>query len=143
MIPGMTASVDVRIEGVEDAILIPADALHRSSSGYYVYTSYDHETQKYGGRVEVIPGLSNSDYVEIKSGLKEGDTVYYTKAQNMFGMMFGSGMPSGFGSGGMSGGRNNGGMPGGMSGGQRPSGNFGGSGGQRPSGMSGMPGGRG
>ena len=81
MIPGMTASVDVRIEGVDDAILIPADALHQSSSGYYVYTSYDQETKEYGGRVEVIPGLSNSTYAEIKSGLKEGDTVYYTKAQ--------------------------------------------------------------
>lgn len=136
MIPGMTASVDVRIEGVEDAILIPADALHRSSSGYYVYTSYDKETQKYGGRVEVVPGLSNSDYVEIKSGLKEGDTVCYTESQNMFGMMFGGGMPSGFGSGG--GQRPSGNFGG--NGGQRPSGNYGGSGGQRPSGM---PGGRG
>jgi len=33
MIPGMTASVDVRIEGVDDAILIPADALQQSSPG--------------------------------------------------------------------------------------------------------------
>lgn len=85
MIPGMTASIDVRIEGVDDAIIIPADALHQTSTGYYVYTSYDEELQEYGGKVDVIPGISNSKYVEIKSGLNEGDTVYYTKAQTSFG----------------------------------------------------------
>ena len=146
MLPGMTASVDVRVEGVDDAILIPADALHQTSSGYYVYTSYDEETEEYGGRVDVVPGLSNSNYVEIKSGLKEGDTVYYTESQGFFssmgfGMMPGS-MPN------MGG--NSGGMPNfsGNGGGNRPSGmhsggnmpNFGGSGGGMPSGM---PGGRG
>lgn len=142
MLPGMTASVDVRIEGVDDAILIPADALHQTSSGYYVYTTYDEETAEYGGKVDVVPGLSNSNYVEIKSGLKEGDTVYYTEAQDFFGGMgFGS-MP------------NMGNMSGGMPdfGGSRPSGmpsgsgmpSFSGSGGGMPSGMpSGMPGGRG
>lgn len=130
MIPGMTASVDVRIEGVDDAILIPADALHQTSSGYYVYTSYDEETQEYGGRVDVIPGLSNSKYVEIKSGLSEGDVVYYTQAQT-FTFPFGR-------FGGMSGGNGGtnfgGGMPGGssQSGSSRPSGT---------GGFSGMPGG--
>lgn len=120
MLPGMTASVDVRIEGVDDAILIPADALHQTSSGYYVYTSYDEETQEYGGKVDVVPGLSNSNYVEIKSGLNEGDTVYYTEKEsftNPFGGGFGGGsgggMPS-FGGGSDGGGSMpSGGMPGG------------------------------
>lgn len=129
MLPGMTASVDVRIEGVDDAILIPADALHQTSSGYYVYTSYDDETQEYGGKVDVVPGLSNSNYVEIKSGLNEGDTVYYTEREsftNPFGGGFGGGSGGGMPSfGGGSGG--GGGMPSG--------------GGGMPSG--GMPGGRG
>ena len=133
MLPGMTASVDVRIEGVDDAILIPADALHQTSAGYYVYTSYDEQTQEFGGRVDVIPGLSNSNYVEIKSGLSEGDTVYYRKEETfggMFGGMdFGS-MPGGGNSSGMpdfGGGNSGGGMPdfgGGNSGGGMP--NFGG-----------------
>ena len=139
MLPGMTASVDVRIEGVDNAILIPADALHQTSSGYYVYTTYDEETEEYGGRVDVVPGLSNSNYVEIKSGLQEGDTVYYTEAQDFFGGMGFGMMPNmGGGSGGMPsfGGS---GRPSGMpSGGNMP--NFGGSGGGKPSGM---PGGRG
>lgn len=124
MIPGMTASVDVRIEGVEDAILIPADALQQNRSGYYVYTSYDEETEAFGGQVEVIPGISNSNYVEIKSGLQEGVTVYYQESQDFFsdrgfGNMPGGQMPN------MGG--NSGGMPnfGGNSGG-RPGGDFGG-----------------
>ena len=144
MLPGMTASVDVRIEGVDNAILIPVDALHQTSSGYYVYTSYDEETQKYGGKVDVIPGLSNSNYVEIKSGLKEGDTVYYTEAQDFFRNMGFGMMPGGSGSGMPNFGGSGGGMPSGMpSGGGMP--NFGGSGSGRPSGgmPSGMPGGRG
>ena len=137
MLSGMTASVDVRIEGVDDAIIIPVDALNRTSTGAYVYTTYDEETQQYGGKVDVVTGLSNNNYVEIKSGLKVGDTVYYTESQsfgNMFGNMnFGS-MPGAIGGSG-------GGMPnfsGGGNGGSRPSGgsgnmpNFGGSGGGMP-----------
>ncbi len=85
MIAGMSAQVDVRIKGVEDTILIPADALQQNRSGYYVYTSYDEETEEFGGRVEVIPGISNSSYVEIKSGLQEGVTVYYQEDQDYFG----------------------------------------------------------
>ena len=95
MLPGMTANVKVRIEGVDNALLIPVDALHQTSAGYYVYTSYDEETQTYGGKVDVIPGLQNSTSVEIKSGLTDGDVVYYTKAQS-FGDMFSfSMMPAG------------------------------------------------
>lgn len=130
MIPGMTASIDVRIEGVDDAIIIPADALHQTSTGYYVYTSYDEELQEYGGKVDVIPGIKNSKYVEIKSGLNEGDTVYYTKAQTSFGnrgngyMGSGAQMPNAggsFGGGSNYGGGTAGGRPTGNK--QMPSGN--------------------
>ena len=37
----------------------------------------------------MVTGLSNNNYVEIKSGLKAGDTVYYTEEQT-FGNMFGN-----------------------------------------------------
>ena len=126
MLPGMSASVNVRIEGVDDAILIPADALHQTSAGYFVYTSYDEETREFGGETDVVPGLSNSNYVQIKSGLSEGDTVYYTEAV-AFSFDFGS-MPGGMGSGGGRG-SDSGGGSGGMDfgGGSMP--DFGGSGG--------------
>ncbi len=135
MLPGMTAGVDIRIEGVDDALLIPVDALHQTSSGYYVYTSYDEDSGEYGGRVDVVPGLSNSSYVEIKSGLAEGDTVYYTESQSFFGSMGFGGM-----GGGQRGDFGGGEMPSGDFGGEMPSGDFGG---ERPSGGmgGGMPGG--
>ena len=85
MLSGMTASVSVRIQGVDDAILIPVEAVHKTRDGAYVYTTYDEELQEYGGKVDVVTGLENSTYVEIKSGLRAGDTVYYTEQETGFG----------------------------------------------------------
>lgn len=84
MLPGMTADVDVKIQGVEDAVIIPVDALHQTSSIYYVYTSYNEESMQYGDRVEVTIGMSGGNYVQITSGLDVGDTVYYTQTQSWF-----------------------------------------------------------
>ena len=141
MLAGMSASVDVKIEGVDDAILIPLDALHQTSAIYYVYTSYDAETETYGGMVEVTIGMQNSKYVVIESGLNVGDTVYYTEStsmNNFFGMMGGmSGMPDMGSMGGMSGMPDmSGGFPGG-------SGSFPGGSGSFPGGSGGFPGGSG
>lgn len=139
MLPGMTASVDVQIQGVEEAILVPVDAVHQTSAITYVYTSYDEETQQYGSMVEVTTGLWGDDYVEITSGLNVGDTVYYTKAETF---SFGFGNFGGMGNMGGKGGSGNmsgfgdvssvmPAMPGGDSSsggrGQMPGGNFGGS----------------
>ena len=135
MLPGMSASVDVKIEGVDDAILIPVDALRQTSAIYYVYTSYDEETGTYGGMVEVTVGMQNNKYVVIESGLNVGDMVYYTESNSMnnfFGMMGNMG--------GMSGMPDMGSMPD-MSGGF-PGGSFPGGSGNFPSGgPSGFPGG--
>ena len=136
MLQGMTAEVDVKIEGVENAVIIPVAALRQTSAISYVFTTYDEETKQYGGMVEVTTGMQNDNYVEILTGLKPGDSVYYTEQQNFFEAMFG-------GMGNMGGGMGNmgGGMPGNMGGsgdGKRP--DF--SGGGMPSGgPGGMPGG--
>lgn len=82
MLPGMSADVNIQIQGVENAILVPVDAVHQTSAISYVYTTYDEETHEYGGMVEVTTGLWGDKYVEITSGLKVGDTVYYTEAQS-------------------------------------------------------------
>lgn len=84
MLPGMTASVDISIEGVENAMIIPVDALHQTSATAFVYTSYDPETQEYGDMVNVTTGMQNDDYVEILSGLNIGDTIYYTEKFDSF-----------------------------------------------------------
>ena len=91
MLEGMTAKVAIRIQGVDDAIIIPAAALHQTSTSAFVYTAYDEETKQYGGMKEVTFGLSNDDYVEITSGLDEGDVVYYEEEKNFF-WGFGGGM---------------------------------------------------
>ena len=81
MLPGMSAKAVIRIQGVDNAIIIPVDALHQTSASAYVYTSYDPEAGEYGGKVEVTTGISNANEVEITSGLKVGDVVYYTERQ--------------------------------------------------------------
>jgi HlyD family secretion protein len=124
MLAGMSASANISITSVENALIIPVDALNKTSSTAYVYTSYDEENDTFGGMTEVEYGISNSNYVEIKSGLKEGDTVYY-KEKTTYNFQ----MPGGFGggSGSFPGGSSSGGnsFPGG---GDFPSGGFSGSG---------------
>lgn len=91
MLPGMTASVDITIEGVENAMIIPVDALHQTSATHFVYTGYNAETQEYMGMQEVTIGMQNNDYVEILSGLNIGDTIYYTeKFDNFFDFAMGA-----------------------------------------------------
>lgn len=122
MLAGMTANVNVRIQGTENALIIPVDALHQNSASYYVYTAYDSEAHRYDGRVEVTIGMQNDDYVEITSGLNEGDTVYYTESES-FSIMDMFAMAQGMGGGMTSGGSSRGGqMPDGMPGGGKPSG---------------------
>lgn len=137
MLVGMTANVDVRIEGTENALIIPVDALHQNSASYYVYTGYDEEQKRYTGRTDVTIGMQNDDYVEITSGLNEGDTVYYTEADSGgFGdfMVMPGGMNGGMSSGvtvvpGMGGGNGGGGRPSGGGNGGPGGGNGGGPGG--------------
>ena len=122
MLAGMTANVNVRIQGTENALIISVDALHQNSASYYVYTAYDSEAHRYDGRVEVTIGMQNDDYVEITSGLNEGDTVYYTESES-FSIMDMFAMAQGMGGGMTSGGSSRGGqMPDGMPGGGKPSG---------------------
>ena len=139
MLSGMTASVSIRITGVEDALLIPIEALHQTRDRAYVYTTYDAETETFGGEVEVTVGIMGSTQVEILSGLSEGDTVWYTEEMTIFDFFGGMGGMSGMG------GNSGGGMPSGnMPSGGMPSGDFGGDRGGLPSGDFGgqRPGGR-
>lgn len=93
MLSGMTASVSVKIEGVDNALLVPVEAVHQTSGSAYVYTGYDEASGEYSGRVDVVTGLENSTYVEIKSGLSAGDIVYYTEETSVFGGFGGGDIP--------------------------------------------------
>lgn len=124
MLLGMSASATIHVNEAEDAVLIPVDALQEKGDSTFVYTKKDSDGNL-SGEVEVETGISNGSQVEITSGLEEGDTVYYLKAESLD-TSSGQNMP-----GGMDG---QGGMPD-MNGGEAPSG------GQAPSG--GGPGGDG
>ncbi|MCF0234136.1 MAG: HlyD family efflux transporter periplasmic adaptor subunit, partial [Thermoguttaceae bacterium] len=101
MMDGMTATASVTVDGVENALILPADAVHKTRESSYVYTSVDADTNELTGMAEVKTGMTNGDYIEITEGLKEGDTVYYVEKQNNFGFTMPSGgfpggnMPSG------------------------------------------------
>ena len=140
MLTRMSATVSIRIEGVDDALLLPEDAVTKTRTSAYVYTSVNETSGELEGMVEVQTGLTGGGYIEITDGLKEGDTVYYTKKQsNDFSSFMGGfgGFGGGSGSGGFSmpgGSSGSGGfsMPGGNSGGMPGSGS--GSGSSRPRG---------
>ncbi len=98
MLSGMSASVTITIEGVDNALLLPEDAVTQTSATAYVYTSYDETTGELGDMVEVTVGLSNGSYIEITDGLSEGDTVYYSAFScdnSDFSSLFGGSMGGG------------------------------------------------
>lgn len=114
MLSGMTADVSVTIEGVENAMLVPYDAVHKTSASAYVYTTYDEETDTLGGITEVTIGINNGKMMEITGGLNPGDTIYYTPREQTF--SFGGFTVT---TGGKNSG-NRGNVPGGMPGGGMP-----------------------
>ena len=54
----MTADVVINIQGTENVLIVPTDAVQKTSVGAFVYTAYDEEIKLFGG---VVP-------VEIKTG---------------------------------------------------------------------------
>ena len=119
MLTRMSATVSIRIEGVDDALLLPEDAVTKTRTSAYVYTSVNETSGELEGMVEVKTGLTGGGYIEITEGLKEGDTVYYTKKKSNDFSSFMGGFGGGFGGGSGSGGFS---MPGGGSGGGSGSG---------------------
>ena len=93
MLSGMSADVVINIQGTENVLIVPTDAIHRTSAAAFVYTEYDSELKRFGGIVTVETGISNDEYTEVRSGLDAGVTVYYTekKEDDFFMMMGGSG----------------------------------------------------
>ena len=112
--PGMQVTVSIPQEKAENVVVLKLDALSfddRNSAFVYMY--YD------AGALQEVPvevGVSNGNYVEIKSGLSDGDVVYVESAQEsdagglggLLSGLFGSqqmNAPSGGGMGNYSGGR--------------------------------------
>ena len=124
LLPGMSVDATVELASAEDVLAIPSAALNRgdtvlvtadspsAANGTLVESTTEDGEDYYS--VEVITGVSGDDYIEIVSGLQEGDTVAYiptSSSSSEMGMMIG-GMPGGMGGGMPSGGGGMGGGPG-------------------------------
>lgn len=134
--PGMNVDAEIVLSSADDVLAIPSLAVNRgntvlvSADSPSAVNALDQEAPEGYVYVKVATGVSDDSYIEITSGLREGDTVAYLRTASSGGdfMMMG-GMP-----GGMGGGMAGGGMPGGGGGGMRS----GGGGGNRSGGPGGF-----
>lgn len=123
LLPGMSVDATIELASAEDVLAIPSAALNRgdtvlvtadspsAANGTLVESTTEDGEDYYS--VEITTGVSGDDYIEIVSGLQEGDTVVYiptSSSSSEMGMMMG-GMPS-MGGGMPSGGGGMGGGPG-------------------------------
>ena len=72
VIPGMYAEVRLRLDQRANALSVPLDAVDRSGPAPRVYTATAD------GIIHLVPlevGLENSQAIEVRSGLREGDMV--------------------------------------------------------------------
>ena len=72
--PGMQATVTVPLEEAENVTVLKMDALStaRDNTAFVYKETEDGEME----RVSVTVGVSNGNYVEIRSGVTAGETVY-------------------------------------------------------------------
>ena len=70
---GMSAVVTVVTEYEADALLVPTCAVRQDNTGYFVYRVSEDGKQVRQG---IERGIHNDAYVQIISGLEEGDVVY-------------------------------------------------------------------
>ena len=78
MLSGMSASASIPLETKENVLIIPVAALQEQDGKTVVYTGLQKDSGEPTSAVEVVTGVSDGEYVEIISGLSQGDTVYYT-----------------------------------------------------------------
>lgn len=105
LLPGMNVDGTIILDEVADTLMIPVDSLMR---GNRVYVKDDTVTEAQGSvpagfrAVEVETGLISDTYVQIVSGLSEGDTVYVSESsKSTSAFMMPMGAPAGGGTGGM------------------------------------------
>ena len=69
---GMSATADIITDERNGVLLVPMSALIRESGNYYVMKVIDEETTE---KTQVKVGLDNDRYMEIISGVNEGDRI--------------------------------------------------------------------
>ena len=115
--PGMNVDAEIVLTSADDVLAIPGTAVNRgntvliTSDSPSAANALEQEAPEGYVYVQVETGVSDDSYIEVTSGLQEGDTVAYLRtASDSSGFMM-SGMPGGDMGGGMPGGGGGGGMP--------------------------------
>ena len=106
---GMTASIEIVVADKQDVLLVPVEAISTSNGQKYV-------TLSTGLSTTVTTGVSSDEYVEVLSGVSEGDSVLITRTSSDSGSATTGYSGRGGNGGGMGGMSGMGGMPGGMGG---------------------------
>lgn len=123
--PGMNVDAEIILDSAEDVLAIPSGAVNRGNTVLITADSpsaanaVDQEAPEGYVYVEVETGISDDSYIQVLSGLQEGDTVAYLQTSGGSGDMAMGAMgmmPAGGMGGGMSG-APSGGMGGGPGGG--------------------------
>jgi HlyD family secretion protein len=95
---GMTANVEIQVEQVADALLVPTIALQQSNGQYQVLTPNTTDPNGAAQTVAVEVGLSDGTYTQITEGLSLGDLVLVevsTSSSDQMQMMGPGGMDMG------------------------------------------------
>ena len=77
--PGMQATVTIPQEEAKDVVILKMDAVSTAADNTaFVYKQQEDGTM---AEVPVAVGVSNGNYVEIKAGVSDGETVYVVRKQ--------------------------------------------------------------
>ena len=122
LLPGMNVDCVITVESSEDVLAVPVEAVQRGNIVYVQGEKTDESDNAPEGyySVDVETGITDSVYIEIKSGLNEGDVVcgsISASGNEAQGTVDSSTMQMQGGMGGMGGMSGGGGMGGGMPGG--------------------------
>ncbi len=81
IIIGIDVNIDIIVDTVENAVVVPIEAVETSSAGSYVY-KFDEESNTVS-RVEVEIGLASDTQYQIVSGLFEGDKIVQNQSSSL------------------------------------------------------------
>lgn len=71
LFPNQFVNVRLKVERLDDVLLIPTSAVQRNNQGFYVYRVEEGKTRSRA----IVPGYTTDTETVVASGLDEGDTV--------------------------------------------------------------------
>ncbi len=69
--PGMSAHIQIIVDEIPDVLTVPVEAVHNKGGKSWVLA----ET---GKRIDIVTGKTNTDFVIVEKGLKDGDKIRLT-----------------------------------------------------------------